>query len=90
MLLSGEQVRGQRACEGLERGGGSPGGGGDQPSSEAEPHARRGGGRPTLKRGGVPPEAGSHSRGRPAVERGGSRECDAVPLERSGVSLEDG
>jgi hypothetical protein len=62
MLRSGKQVQGRRACEGLERGGGSPEGvtnprakrnltrGGDRPSSEVEPHPR---GRPTLERGGV-------------------------------------
>jgi hypothetical protein len=61
MPLSGEQVRGRRAREGLEQGGTSPEGatgprarrnltrGGDRSSSEAEPRPR---GRPVLERGG--------------------------------------
>jgi hypothetical protein len=67
MLQSGEQVRGQRAREGLERCGGSPEGvtnprvrrnltrGGDRPSSERR--LIRGGDRPSS-------EAESHPRGR--------------------------
>jgi hypothetical protein len=62
MLRSGDQVRGQRAYEGLERGGGSPGGGGGgaPPSSEAESHPR---GRSSprarrdVTRGGVQPSS---------------------------------
>jgi hypothetical protein len=65
MPRSGEQVRGRRACESLERGGASPEGtsgprarrnltrGGIRPSSEVEPHPR---GRPALERGGALPE----------------------------------
>jgi hypothetical protein len=73
MPLLGEQVRGRRDREGLERGRTSPEGatgpratrnltrGGDRPSSEAEPHPR---GRPVLERGGTSPEGASRPRAR--------------------------
>jgi hypothetical protein len=73
MPRSGEQVRGWRARESLERGRASPEGassprarrnftrGGVQPSSGAEPYSR---GRPTLERGGTSPEGASIPRAR--------------------------
>jgi hypothetical protein len=73
MLRSVEQVRGQGARGGLERGGTSPEGassprvrrnltqGGIQPSSKAKPHPR---GRLALERGGTLPEGASGPRAR--------------------------
>jgi hypothetical protein len=73
MPLSGEQVRGRRARESLERGGTSPEGataverGGTSPEGATGPQARR-----NLTRGGYQPssEVEPHPRGRPTLERG--------------------
>jgi hypothetical protein len=82
MLRSGEQVRGRRARESLERGGVSPEGatgprarrtlsrGGDRPSSEAEPHPR---GRLALERGGVSSVWRRAPRAKRSFARGGLR-----------------
>jgi hypothetical protein len=75
MPRSGEQVRGRRARESLERGG-------DSPEGVTNPRARR-----NLTRGGDGPssEAEPLPRGRPALERGGPRPRGRLALERAGV-----